>query len=124
MHVSDDQSRGEPLAPGDASSAGLPTQRLPPLPTEVVARRPVATPLPAHGGEPHLSATSLPGEPSTWRVAFKVFKSTFQSWEQLFTDAAAFATAVGPERLITIAHSADQGSGVVTVWFWADWREG
>jgi hypothetical protein len=111
MHLSADPSRGEPLAPGvESSSAGQPTQRLPPLP--------------ADGGEPHLSATSLPGEPSTWRVAFKVFKSTFQSWEQLFTDAAAFATAVGPERLITIAHSADQGSGVVTVWFWADWREG
>ncbi len=61
---------------------------------------------------------------TTWRVAFKIFKSKWRSWEDLFKEAAAFATSVGPERLITIAHSADEGTGVITVWFWADWNEG
>jgi hypothetical protein len=42
------------------------------------------------------------------------------TWDQLFTDAAAFATSVGPEHLITISHSADHSDGVVTVWYWAD----
>ena len=54
------------------------------------------------------------------RVAFQMYRGTFATWHQLFTEAAAFATRVGQERLIGISHSEDQGKGVVTVWFWAD----
>jgi hypothetical protein len=44
----------------------------------------------------------------------------------MFADAAAFATQVGPDRLIGISHShgggsevlGHGGSGVVTVWYW------
>ncbi len=53
-------------------------------------------------------------------VAFEVFRGTLTSWQQLFTEAAAFATRVGPDRLITISHSEDANEGVVTVWYWAD----
>lgn len=56
------------------------------------------------------------------RVAYEVFKATFKSWEQLFEEAAQFASQIGPERLISISHSADQGAGVVTVWYWEDAR--
>jgi len=52
------------------------------------------------------------------RVRFNVFRSAFQSWEILFRDAAAFATEIGPERLISISHSEDQNDGVITVWYW------
>jgi hypothetical protein len=52
------------------------------------------------------------------RARYKVFRAVFKSWEKLFEDAAAFASQIGPERLITIAHSADQADGVVTVWYW------
>jgi hypothetical protein len=38
----------------------------------------------------------------------------------LFNQAAAFATSVSPDRLITISHSADRTDGVITVWYWAD----
>jgi hypothetical protein len=42
-----------------------------------------------------------------------------RSWQELFRDAAAFADTVGSERLIGISHSADNGEGVVTVWYWS-----
>ena len=52
------------------------------------------------------------------RVAFRVFRAGFGSWEALFNEAAAFATEIGRERLISISHSADHHDGVVTVWYW------
>jgi hypothetical protein len=62
------------------------------------------------------------GEGEFWReprapVAFRVFRSSFISWEELFQQAADFAAEVGPERVINISHSADKGDGVVTVWY-------
>ena len=109
MHPSDEQPGNESFPPEFESSAGLPTQRLSLSPEEFAGR--------AGTGQPAADNT-------TWRVAFKIFKSKWRSWEDLFKEAAAFATSVGPERLITIAHSADEGTGVITVWFWADWNEG
>ncbi|HEY0038550.1 MAG TPA: hypothetical protein VGB66_17765 [Longimicrobium sp.] len=47
------------------------------------------------------------------------FRSSYKSWDEMFGEAAAFATQVGRGRLITIGHSADQGEGVVTVWYWS-----
>ncbi len=58
--------------------------------------------------------------PQQWRLAYRVFRGTFTSWEELFKEAAQFATEVGPERLVSISHSADSGDGVVTVWFWTE----
>ena len=54
------------------------------------------------------------------RVQFEVFKSSFKSWESMFSEAAAFAESIGPDRLISISHSEDQNKGVVTVWYWSD----
>ena len=54
------------------------------------------------------------------------FSSSTKSWDDLFAEAAAFATEVGPERLISISHSHNGptmgGLGLVTVWYW--WDEG
>lgn len=52
------------------------------------------------------------------RVQFRIFRSGFGSWSSLFEQAAEFATALGPERVISISHSADKCDGVVTVWYW------
>ena len=52
------------------------------------------------------------------RVKFEMFKSHLQSWDAMFTAAAGFASRLGPDRLISISHSEDQGKGVVTVWYW------
>jgi hypothetical protein len=49
-----------------------------------------------------------------------MFRGTLASWDQLFIDAAEFATSLGPDRLITISHSEDQQDGVVAVWYWAE----
>jgi hypothetical protein len=48
----------------------------------------------------------------------KMFRSSLTTWESLFAEAAEFATQVGPERLITVSHSSDNGEGVVAVWYW------
>lgn len=49
------------------------------------------------------------------QVAYEVFRGTWSSWEQLFAEAAEFATQVKPEHLINISHSEDHNEGVVTV---------
>ncbi|MBN2475565.1 MAG: hypothetical protein JXB62_13215 [Pirellulales bacterium] len=64
---------------------------------------------------PQVPLVRAPGEP---RVAFRHFCERWSSWDELFQRAADFATAIGPERLISISHSADHSDGVVTVWYW------
>jgi hypothetical protein len=67
------------------------------------------------------------------QVAFKhfAFINSSQTWDELLSDAAAFATKVGRDRLINISQSHSGGSrgssvfgegglGVVTVWYWLD----
>ena len=56
-------------------------------------------------------------------VRFMEFRSSFKSWDDLFSEAAAFATTLGPERLISISHSEDSGKGVVAVWYWNDSKD-
>jgi hypothetical protein len=52
------------------------------------------------------------------QVRFQIFRSVTHPWEVLFSQAAAFATSVGLERLIGISHSHEGSVGVVTVWYW------
>ncbi|GAA5480480.1 hypothetical protein [Haloferula helveola] len=54
------------------------------------------------------------------RVEYRIFRGTLATWDTLFQRAAEFASTVGPERLVTISHSADHSDGVVTVWYWTD----
>jgi hypothetical protein len=58
-----------------------------------------------------------------WRMAFHKFRGTFATWDELFSQAAHFATEIGPERVLSISHSADQSDGVVTVWYWTTEEE-
>ena len=51
---------------------------------------------------------------------FRQFRGSWASWETLFRQAADFASIKGPERLISISHSADHSEGVVTVWYWSN----
>jgi hypothetical protein len=53
-----------------------------------------------------------------FRVKFKVFRSSFSSWESLFEEAAEFAGGLPTDRLVSISHSEDQNEGVVVVWYW------
>jgi hypothetical protein len=53
-----------------------------------------------------------------WRMAYRTFRGTFATWEKLFAEAAHFVTEIGPERVLSISHSADHSDGVVTVWYW------
>jgi hypothetical protein len=57
-------------------------------------------------------------EVQKWRMAYRVFRGTFATWGKLFTEAAQFATEIGPERVVSISHSEDRSDGVVTVWYW------
>jgi hypothetical protein len=58
------------------------------------------------------------------RVHYRMFRGTFETWDQLFTQAADFASTLTPEQLISISHSEDGNDGVVTVWFWGEETEG
>jgi hypothetical protein len=58
-----------------------------------------------------------------WRLAFKYFRGTMAIWDELFGEAAQFATQVGPESVAGISHSSDRGNGVVTVWYWTQTDE-
>ncbi len=49
---------------------------------------------------------------------FKIFRSSFSSWDTLLSDAAAFATEIGKQNLVNISHSEDRTEGVVVVWYW------
>jgi len=69
-------------------------------------------------GEAAAEAPAVEADSPGWRMAFKVFRGTFASWESLFQQAADFATEVGPERVLNISHSEDDSDGVVTVWYW------
>src|SRR5512133_327422 len=53
-----------------------------------------------------------------WKLQYKTFRGTFASWDELFSRAAYFASELGPERVVSISHSADDSDGVVTVWYW------
>jgi hypothetical protein len=53
------------------------------------------------------------------RVAFRVFRSGWSSWQTRFEEAAEFAGTCG-DRLISISHSSDHTDGVVTVRYWQD----
>lgn len=51
-------------------------------------------------------------------VGYEVFRGTMATWDSLFSQAASFASEIGPEKLIGISHSEDKNEGVVTVWYW------
>jgi hypothetical protein len=53
-------------------------------------------------------------------VNYRDFRGTLATWDELFEEAAEFATSIGRERLISISHSADRNDGVVAVWYWGD----
>lgn len=52
------------------------------------------------------------------KLHYRVFRSTWTSWDGLFCQATEFANEIGPERVVNISHSEDRGDGVVTVWYW------
>jgi hypothetical protein len=54
------------------------------------------------------------------KVDYRMFRGTLQTWDELFSQAAAFASTLRPEELISISHSEDGNDGVVAVWYWAD----
>jgi hypothetical protein len=51
-------------------------------------------------------------------VKFKIFKSSIKSWPDLCTEAAAFASEQGRDRLINVSVSEDHNDGVIIVWYW------
>ncbi len=54
------------------------------------------------------------------QVRHKLFKSSFKSWESLCDEAAAFASELGRDKLISISVTQGDtgGRGVVFVWYW------
>lgn len=52
-------------------------------------------------------------------VKYKIFRSTFQTWEQMAQNATIFASKLKDDRLINISHSVDKDNeGTVIVWYY------
>jgi hypothetical protein len=58
------------------------------------------------------------------QVRYKLFKSSLTTWNDMCTEAAAFASTVQLDRLVSISHSADNSQGVIVVWYWGSESEG
>jgi hypothetical protein len=58
------------------------------------------------------------------KVECMIIRSSTRSWKNMCEEAAAFATKVGPERLINISASAAGDNlgaeGTIFVWYWDD----
>ena len=61
--------------------------------------------------------TPVGSEPPKWRLAHRIFRGTFATWEELFDEAQDFANEIGTDRVVNLSHSADRGDGVVVVWY-------
>jgi len=70
-----------------------------------------------------MEATVTPERKPARRMSYKMFCGILSTWETLFSEAAEFATELGPERVVSISHSEDDDDGVVTVWYWTDETE-
>ena len=51
------------------------------------------------------------------KLEFRHFSSMTKPIHELMSEAAAFATSVGPDRLVSISHSYGAGD-LFTVWYW------
>ena len=67
--------------------------------------------------EPTAAPEKQSAAPPKWRLTHRKFRGTLATWEQLFSEAEAFANEVGPDRIVNLSHSADRGDGVVVVWY-------
>lgn len=71
--------------------------------------------------EPRRLASIVPSQraqPPRLEMRYRYFRGVLASWDTLCTQAAEFATEIGPDRLFSISHSEDQNDGVVIVWYW------
>ena len=66
---------------------------------------------------PNCGETLMSTEVGT-EVAFEYFRGAWSTWQDLFQQAAQFASQVGPGRVISVSHSEDHNDGVITVWYW------
>ena len=54
------------------------------------------------------------------KVKYRFFRGSFVSWDELFAEASAFASELGPSRVINISHAVAGTDGTVAVWYWSD----
>jgi hypothetical protein len=54
------------------------------------------------------------------KVKYKFFRGSFTSWDELFAEAAEFASEIGPTLVINISHAVAGTDGTVAVWYWSD----
>jgi hypothetical protein len=52
------------------------------------------------------------------QVRYKLFRGSLVSWDQLFMQAAEFASSIGPTLVINVSHAVAGQDGTVAVWYW------
>ena len=67
-----------------------------------------------------------PAKPRGGTARHRIFESRTKPWEDLCDEATAFATQIGPEKVISISVAASGGTdlvghgghGLIVVWYW------
>ena len=49
---------------------------------------------------------------------FKIFRSQWDSWEEMCTQVTEFLNEIGPDKVIGVSQSQESTLGVLTVWYW------
>jgi hypothetical protein len=52
------------------------------------------------------------------QARFKLFKSSFDSWETMAAQVSEFLTSLGPGKVIGVSHNQESQFGVIAVWYW------
>ena len=73
-------------------------------------------------GEKKKRRAAVRGRKKPAMIAFKYFRGALVTWQRLFEKAAAFATRLGPDEVVSISHSQQPHEAVVTVWYWTGAR--
>ncbi len=65
-------------------------------------------------GEPHFAL------PTKLVASYRIFRESGARGDETLTEASAFATGLGRERVISISNVSEPSGIAVTVWFWSD----
>jgi hypothetical protein len=61
-----------------------------------------------------------PSDARNCHLEYKLIRGAYLEWDDFFSEAAKLASAIGPERLIGIAHSGGKDDALATVFYWSE----
>ena len=62
-------------------------------------------------------------EAACWDISYRTTRGSWFEWDDFFSEVAKLASAIGPERLVGIAHSGSKNDALATVFYWSEKEE-